>query len=191
MLVSLVQIRHNFAMWIPSRFSRPLVLFLLIGCSSSNDTSGRIQSPEAAATSELPPIKVKLPPPPAFDRPHPPEAYGDGAYSVFGLRKNRAKLLNTEVSLTAMVREVYQCKCKANDKSCRCAKPHFFVVDPEKRRNDDGMLVVDYPAAVGRAGLLKAGQTLHISGNYVSASASGFSASDGLVVATKVGKGAP
>jgi hypothetical protein len=68
--------------------------------------------------TELPPIKVDLPPPPNFNVQTAPEKYPTGEMSIFGLRKHMSAYLDKDVQVKAYLLEIYECPAeqrKCND----------------------------------------------------------------------------
>ena len=68
--------------------------------------------------TELPPIKVDLPPPPNFNIQTAPEKYPTGEMSIFGLRKHMSAYLDKDVQVKAYLLEIYECPAeqrKCND----------------------------------------------------------------------------
>lgn len=72
----------------------------------------------AQGGTELPPIKVDLPPQPNFNVQNAPEQYPTGELSVYGLRKKLNQYMDKDVQVKAYLLEVYECPAelrKCND----------------------------------------------------------------------------
>jgi hypothetical protein len=86
--------------------------------------------PLAAGTAhgqgtELPPIKVDLPPQPNFNVQTAPEKYPTGEMSIYGLRKHMSQYLDKDVQVKAYLLEIYECPAeqrKCNDDLAAKAK---------------------------------------------------------------------
>jgi hypothetical protein len=59
--------------------------------------------------TELPPIKVDLPPPPNFNIQTAPERYPTGELSIYGLRKHMNQYLDKDVQVKAYLLQIYEC----------------------------------------------------------------------------------
>jgi hypothetical protein len=73
--------------------------------------------------------KANLPPVPKIPKPNVPETYGDGSYSVYGLRKNMVKTIDTPVVVTAHVASKYEKPVCPEGKTCHTLMPHLFLAD--------------------------------------------------------------
>ena len=69
----------------PSWIYCSLISLSLVACTPQSSDTGDEDSVEG----ELPNVEVNLPSPPSFEKENAPETYTDGAYSVYGLRKNK------------------------------------------------------------------------------------------------------
>ena len=81
--------------------------------------------PALGQGTELPPIKVDLPPPPNFNIQTAPEKYPTGEMSIFGLRKHMTANLDKDVQVKAYLLEIYECPAeqrKCNDDLAAKAK---------------------------------------------------------------------
>ena len=68
--------------------------------------------------TELPPIKVDLPPQPNFNVANAPETYPTGELSIYGLRKHMNQYLDKDVQVKAYLLQIYECPAeqrKCND----------------------------------------------------------------------------
>jgi len=159
-----------------------LVGLTALGCSSS--TGG--ESLGETGPENVPPLKLELPPPPAFDRPKTPLVYPDQTLSVYGLRHAMDQHLGKEVRVKAVVLEVYQCPvCKRGKKCPPCDLPHLWLADEAEAAKDKALLVADLPyddRGKYKKLDLSAGQTVVVAGTFAKQSNTGFSSSEGLVV---------
>lgn len=139
-----------------------------------------------AETTELPRIEVKLPPPPSFQKEHPPASYADGALSVDGLRADLAGKLGQLVTVRGVVTEIYECPACPKGTRCRpCDKPYFWLADSKDGARDHSLMVTDYtdqPKAAGRRTPLESGQSYLVTGRFTKESPSGSLAADGLLI---------
>ncbi len=138
-----------------------------------------------SSSSQLPKIKVNLPPSPSFQKDHAPESYTDGSSSIYGLRKKLRKSLNKAVRLKAYIVEVYECPCDMRKKDCRCDKPHLWLSDRASGPKDKGLMVSGIPKKhpkSRRKMKWQIGIAYHFSGVFSRNSGTGFSASDGLLI---------
>jgi hypothetical protein len=158
------------------------------GCESSSQTGALIGSDEARQT-EMPRVEVKLPPPPSFKKEAAVDKYGDGSYSVYGVRNDMAANLDQEVKVTGYVVEVYECPpCPKGTECEACVKPHFWLADRKHDTRDKALMVTDYPERHPKTRKkisLKTGERLLVTGQFAKASGTGFRASDGLLVYTE------
>lgn len=158
------------------------------GGSSGGTTIGAEQN------TQLPPIKVNLPPPPSFTKPATPEKYPDNTWSVYGVRRRMADNLDQTVRVKAYLIEYYQCPCpegKTTD-TCTCELPHFWLGDDATTQKDKALLVADMPYNdLGKKLDLKVeqGKQYIVEGVFARQSNTGFAASDGLVIYKAHGPG--
>jgi hypothetical protein len=94
----------------------PLALALLMPLAAG---------PARGQGTELPPIKVDLPPQPNFNIQTAPEKYPTGEMSIYGLRKHMSQYLDKDVQVKAYLLEIYECPAeqrKCNDDLAAKAK---------------------------------------------------------------------
>jgi hypothetical protein len=103
-------------------FSGIMIALLLSACGEEMTGSRVMTTKVDSYTPDLPPI-------PQIPTPSVPETYGDGSYSVFGLRKNVAKTVNTNVSVTAYVANLYQRPECPEGRTCHVMMPHLYLAD--------------------------------------------------------------
>jgi hypothetical protein len=170
------------------------VMLSLCGCSNTS-SGATMAEPEATA---LPPIKVDLPPPPAFTASDIPEKTPEGDYTTRGLRRNKMRscivvppakeppaecLLNKEVKVKAFLLEVYLCpKCPKGQTCKLCDQPHFFLGDKPDTKKEKALMVVDYLAPKQKPPALTVGKQYEVAGTFSINSPTGFGASDGLLI---------
>lgn len=160
-------------------------LALFAACQQSN-SSGATLGPEPEATA-LPAIKVNLPPPPSFAASDIPEKHPDGSYTIHGLRKKRQETLNKDVKVKAFLLEVYQCpKCPKGQTCKLCDQPHFFLGDKPDTKKEKALMVVDYLSPKQKPPVLTVGKEYEIEGTFAINSPTGFGASEGLLVFSKM-----
>ena len=138
-------------------------------------------------SNALPPIKVDLPPPPPFTPPDVPIKGADGVYSIYGVRKEKAKTLGQEVKVKGYLLEVYQCPVCPKKQVCKaCDQPHFFIGDKADTKKEKALMVVDYLAPKQKPPALTVGKQYEVGGNFAINSPTGFGNSDGLLVFGKM-----
>ena len=158
-----------------------LLCLPLLACQQQGNSIGGSESSQG----QLPQIKVKLPPPPSFEKEHAPEKYSDGTYSIYGIRKNMKDTLNKQAKVRAFMLEVYQCPECPKGKECpACERPNFWVSDRANGPKDKALLVVDYPKKdpeTKKKMEFTTGVQYYITGVFTKNSGTGFSTSEGLI----------
>ena len=156
----------------------------LLGCPS-NEGGARIGAEEPEQV-QLPQIKVTLPPAPSFQKEHAPEKYPDGAYSVYGARKDTANTLNKPVRVKGFILEVYECPPCPKGATCKtCDKPHLYLADRASGPKEEALLVTDYPKEEGKTKKktkFDLGAQYYFNGTFSKTSPTGFASSTGLLV---------
>lgn len=157
----------------------------VLACQSS-DTGSVIGDEADPQQTSLPQIRVNLPAPPSFQKDHAPELYPDGAYSIFGLRKNIKNTLNQQVRIKAFLLEVYECpECPKGTECKPCRKPHLYLADRASGPKDKSLLVTDYPKEdpeTKKKTEFQVGAQYYVAGVFSKSSGTGFSDSDGLLI---------
>jgi len=95
----------------------PTVYHLVLPFAVAMLAPGSIRLAHAQGT-EMPPIKVDLPPPPNFNIQTAPEKYPTGEMSIYGLRKHMSQYLDKDVQVKAYLLQIYECPAeqrKCND----------------------------------------------------------------------------
>lgn len=138
-------------------------------------------------TNALPPIKVDLPPPPPFNPPDVPIKSPDGTYSIYGVRKEKAKTLGQEIKVQGYLLEVYQCPVCPKKQTCKaCDQPHFFIGDKPDTKKEKALMVCDYLGQKQKPPALTVGKQYQIEGSFNINSPTGFGSSEGLLVFSKM-----
>lgn len=156
---------------------------LLSACDTSSGSGMQIGN--TSAQTELPRVEVKLPPPPSFNKEHPPASYQDGTLSVYGLRQELSGYLDKAVSVKGIVVDVYECPTCPKGAACRpCSRPHFWLGDSKDTPKDHALIVADLPEKPNRKKQreIVTGARLVVTGRFAKRSNTGFAASDGLLI---------
>lgn len=165
--------------------ARILVVLSLAGAGCSGSSSGASlgQDPSTA----LPPIKVDLPPQPSFAPPDVAKKYPDGAYSIYGARKEKATTLGKDVKIRGYLVAIYQCPVCPKGQNCKaCDQPHFFLGDKPDTPKEKAMLVVDYLAPKQKPPVLTVGKQYDVEGTFSINSPTGFAHHLGLLIFNKM-----
>ncbi len=170
-----------------TKYLAPLLILsggVLAACTSNS--SGASFGAETEATA-LPPIKVDLPPPPSFAASDIPEKTPEGDWSIRGVRKNQKTTINTKVKVKGFLLEVYQCPVCPKGQTCKlCDQPHFFLGDKADTKKEKALMVVDYLAPKQKPPMLTVGKQYEVNGSFAINSPTGFGASDGLMIFSKM-----
>lgn len=184
--------RFSFARTASVVFLSAAALLGTVGCSKNAD------APEPDAAEAPTNENVHLPPVPELPLLDIPREYDDGSLSVIGLMIDRDKYMLDEVTVSAMIVEVYTCeeaekldaktrKKKKEESSDGlvegCLYPHFYIADtPDSPKR---LLVTGYDASHYEPQLQETTR-YRIQGTY-SIQASGFSSSEsGLIIADRI-----
>jgi hypothetical protein len=174
-------------------------VLLSAGCEQVTSAS----EPEAEA-EQLPEIVPDLPEVPTLPPPPFPTTYEDESYSVYGLRSRLMKVLDSELSVTGYIVDVYEpppCAKKKKDECPKVAMPHMFIADTvDQADRSEQLLVVGYAdnqeqlarARRGRKATtiaggvvvprdLQVGNKIRVKGFFTLMSSGGFNTSNGLV----------
>ncbi len=169
------------------------------GCEQITSAS----KPEADA-EQLPKIVPNLPEVPTLPPAPFPTTYEDESYSVYGLRQRPIKLLDTDLSITGYIIEIYEppaCKRRKKEQCPKAAAPHMFVADTaDQTDRAEQLLVVGYAdnqeqlqrARRGRSTTtiagdvvvpkdLAVGNKVRVKGHFALISSGGFNTSNGLI----------
>lgn len=152
-------------------------------CQGASSGASLGQDPSTA----LPPIKVDLPPQPSFAPPDVAKKYPDGAYSIYGLRKEKATTLGKEWKARGYLIAIYQCPICPKGQTCKaCDQPHFFLGDKADTPKEKAMLVVDYLAPKQKPPVLTLGKQYDVDGAFSINSPTGFAHHLGLLIFSKM-----
>lgn len=97
------------------------VLFILTACEDQTSSNVKVTKMDG--------YKPNLPQVPSIPKPSAPETYSDSSYSVYGLRKNVGKTMNTQVEVTAYIVDIYQKPECAEGQTCHTMMPHLYLAD--------------------------------------------------------------
>ena len=100
-----------------------LAACLILSACDDEEGGGAVQ------VEQIDGYKANLPPIPKIPRPNVPETYDDGSYSVYGLRKNLVKTMDTEITVTAFISSKYEKPVCPEGKTCHTLMPHLFLAD--------------------------------------------------------------
>jgi hypothetical protein len=178
-----------------------IVAGALLGAGCEQVTSA--SEPETEG-EQLPEIVPNLPEVPTLPPPPFPTTYEDDSYSVYGLRSRLTKILDSEVSVTGYIVDIYEppaCTKRKKDECPKAAMPHMFIADtPDQTERAEQLIVVGYAdnqeqlerARRGRktttisGGVvvprdLAVGNKVRVKGQFTLISSGGFNTSNGLV----------
>jgi len=174
-------------------------VLLSAGCEQVTSAS----EPEAEA-EQLPEIVPDLPEVPTLPPPPFPTTYEDDSYSVYGLRSRVMKVLDSELSVTGYIVDIYEppaCKKKKKEDCPKVAMPHMFIADTaDQADRAEHLIVVGYAdnqeqLARSRRGRktttiaggvivprdLAVGKKIRVKGFFTLMSSGGFNTSNGLL----------
>lgn len=175
---------------------------LSVGCGEEK------AAPKKVEVQEVQGYKPNLPSVPTIPKPSVPETYPDGTHSVYGLRKGIVKNIETQVTLTAYIAQIYQKPECPEGKTCHVLMPHLFLADDkdekldrrlmrlvgyaksfkemeeEQEKDEKGIEDKPLPEGVYLPPVVwdwRLGQKYKITGRFTRRSAEGFMATDGLM----------
>ena len=124
------------------KVSRITCLLAMLGLAMS--ASGCEQTASAKVNVEkLPEVTPNVPPVPTLPPPPYPIQYDDQSYSVYGVRRAIRRTINTEVSLTAYIADVFvPPECGKKEKCPVPPAPHMFLADTPTETDKRKMLLV-------------------------------------------------
>lgn len=152
----------------------------------------------------MPEIVPDLPEVPTLPPPPFPTTYEDDSYSIYGLRSRATKVLDTDLSVTGYIVEVYEpppCEKRKKEECPKAAMPHIFIADTaDQTERAEQLIVVGYAdnqeqlerARRGRKTTtisgdvlvpkdLKVGNKVRVKGYFTLISSGGFNTSNGLL----------
>ena len=153
---------------------------------------------------QLPEFVPNLPEVPTLPPAPFPTTWEDESYSVYGLRSRFTKILDSDVTVTGYIVDVYEppeCKKKKKEECPKAAAPHMFIADTaDQADRAEQLIVVGYAdnreqlerARRGRktttisGGVvvprdLAVGKKVRVKGNFTLISSGGFNTSNGLI----------
>ncbi len=155
--------------------------------------TGEEDAPNAADN-----IKVELPPPPDFDEGKVAVKYDDGAWSIYGLRKDLDENVkqgeaDVEITIHGYVQDIYEPPPCPEGETCPLAKqPHLWITDKEGDKGKKrAMMVVNYAFTIPESDvkrwkdvpdvMLTKGQRYTFKGKFKRFSDTGFADARGLL----------
>lgn len=108
---------------------------LIAGCG--DDSGGK-----AMTVKKVDSYEPNLPAVPTIPKPDVPETYSDGSYSVHGARKNIGKTIDTQITVTGYVADIYEKPECPEDKQCFTLMPHLFLADEKDEEIERRLLKV-------------------------------------------------
>lgn len=178
-------------------------------CVVTVGVSGCEQAASANANVEkLPPVTPNLPAVPTLPPPPHPIQYDDQSYSVFGVRRAIRRTIDTDLSITGYIAEVYQPpECPKREQCPPPPAPHMYLADTAEETDKRKMLLVagyaenqaalDEALKEARRGRQKAppedsgllpvpvdffkGAKVKVQGKFAYVSGSGFQSSEGVL----------
>lgn len=129
-----------------NRLSRTVCVIALLG---SGFAQGCDKAAEAKVQVEkLPAVTPSLPGVPTLPPPPYPTQLSDQSYTVFGLRKQLRKTIETDVSVTGYIAKVYippECPADAVKLKLKCPTPpapHMYLADAPGESDESKLLLV-------------------------------------------------
>ncbi|MDH5675655.1 MAG: hypothetical protein OEZ06_26260 [Myxococcales bacterium] len=190
------------------KLSRILCAMALLG---SSFVTGCEEKAEAKVQVEkLPDVTPSLPPVPTLPPPPHPTQYSDQSYSVYGLRRQLRKTIDTEVSVTGYIAKVFvPPECPEKQKCPLPPAPHLWMADTQGEQDPAKLLLMagyaenqlqideaienekkgkpQDPEELAEMGMtpiptdLFAGAKLKVKGRFAYISGSGFQSSEGVL----------
>jgi hypothetical protein len=154
---------------------RRLAFGLALGVGVGACNAPALNEPAAAPASNLPPVKVDLPPLIKLEGSLPPETHPDLKMRVDGLLARREKYLGQKVLVRGYVFDKFQCPKEAK----RCERPHVWLADTPAGGDKKLMLVGLSEEMVA---LLPEGEPQVVTGRFDRTSDDGFVQSTGLLI---------
>jgi hypothetical protein len=180
-----------------------LAVFLAVAiCGCDEEAVQKVKVEEVEAyTPNLPAV-------PSIPKPSVAETFSDGSYSVYGLRKNVRKTMDTQVTVTAYIAKIYEKPQCPEGKTCHTLMPHLFLADErdeklekrqlrlvgyaqsfkdmeeEREADEKGEEEEEMPEGVYLPPVVwdwRLGHKYKITGHFSRQSGSGFMATDGLL----------
>ncbi len=183
-----------------------LLLVAALGVPSLSACSGAAASD--LTIEELPVVSPTLPAVPTIPPPPHPIQYPDQSYSVFGLRRRMAVTMDSDVTVTGYIVQIYAAPECPTGRTCpQPAAPHLFIADTAGETDETKLLMVAgyaenqqqideavelarrgrYEPPAPETGLLPTptdffvGNKILVQGRFIRISGSGFNVSEGLI----------
>lgn len=167
-----------------------------IGCGKEAPKVKKNPAEDAPTAADN--VKVELPPPPDFDEGKVAPKYDDGAWSVYGLRKEldanvKAGEDGAEIEVRGYVQDIYQAPACVEGEVCVPGKqPHVWITDKaDDKGKKRAMMVVNYAFTIPEYDIkrwkdvpnvvLNKGQQYTFKGKFKRFSDTGFADARGLL----------
>jgi hypothetical protein len=168
----------------------------LVGCGKEAPKVKKTAAEDAPTAADN--VKVELPPPPDFDEGKVAPKYDDGAWSVYGLRKEldanvKAGEDGAEIEVRGYVQDIYQPPVCVEGEPCVPGKqPHVWITDKaDDKGKKRAMMVVNYAFTIPEYDIkrwkdvpnvvLNKGQQYTFKGKFKRFSDTGFADARGLL----------
>ena len=168
----------------------------LVGCGKEAPKVKKTAAEDAPTAADN--VKVELPPPPDFDEGKVAPKYDDGAWSVYGLRKEldanvKAGEDGAEIEVRGFVQDIYVAPVCPEGETCPPGKqPHVWITDKaEDKGKKRAMMVVNYAFTIPEYDIkrwkdvpnvvLNKGQQYTFKGKFKRFSDTGFADARGLL----------
>ena len=106
---------------------RITVLSLTIAALALSLSACGQEGEEKTKVIKLQKHEANLPPVPTIPAVNVPETYSDRSYSLYGLRRNKARAINTVVEVTAYVAKMYEKPNCPEGQTCPALMPHLYL----------------------------------------------------------------
>ncbi len=105
------------------------------GCDSAGEAKVQVE--------KLPEVKPSLPAVPTLPPPPHPTQYADQSYSVYGLRRQLRKTIDTDVTVTGYIAKVYvPPECPPKQQCPLPPAPHVWISDVQGEQDDSKLLIL-------------------------------------------------
>ena len=127
-----------------NRLSRMLWAGALLGCGFAQGCDKTAAA--KVQVEKLPPVTPSLPGVPTLPPPPYPTQLADQSYTVYGLRKQLRKTIDTDVSVTGYIAKVFippECPPKEAKEKCPLPPaPHMWLSDAQGETDESKLLIV-------------------------------------------------
>jgi hypothetical protein len=108
---------------------------LLVACEQAAEAKVQVE--------KLPEVKPSLPAVPTLPPPPHPTQYADQSYSVYGLRRQLRRTIDTDVSVTGYIAKVFvPPECPPKQKCPLPPAPHMWLSDVQGEQDENKLLLV-------------------------------------------------